>query len=105
MQTPIELSYLNLVNALSLLLLVLASVRAFGLGLEREYLIASLRAIVQLSLLGTVLSWIFAHQSAWLVLAVLCMFVVVSTYTALGRQREKRGELLWQIGVSLSLCA
>jgi putative ABC transport system permease protein len=86
-----------------LLLIIVAGVRAFGLGMERSYLVATLRAVIQLFLLGTVLSWIFDHASMWLVLAVIAMFVGVSAWTAVGRQERKVPGMLWHVGLSLSL--
>jgi putative ABC transport system permease protein len=102
---PIELDNWHLVNAGWLLLLILGAVRLFELGLGREYAVATLRTVVQLLLLGAVLGWVFAHADVWLVLAVLSMFVVVSAFTAVGRQERKLPGLLWHAGVSLTASA
>lgn len=105
MHAPIELTNLHLLNAGWLLLLILASVRWWGLGLERSYVIASVRTVVQLLLLGRVLGWIFDHASVWLVLALVTMFVVVSSWTAVGRQEKRVPALLWNAGISLTTSA
>ncbi len=105
MRAPIELTNLHLLNASWLVLIILASVRLFGLGLEREYLLATLRTFVQLLLLGTVLGWIFEHATVWLVLGVVSMFVAVSAWTAVGRQERKVPGLLWHVGISLTSSA
>jgi len=105
MRAPIELTNLHLLSGGSLLLLILAAVRVFGLGLERDFLIASIRAVVQLMLLGTVLGWIFDHATVWLVLGVITVFVGVSAWTAVGRQERKVPGLLWQLSASLTLNA
>ena len=94
MHAPIDLTNWHLFNASWLLLIILGAVRMFGLGMERDYLIATLRAVVQLFLLGTALSWIFDHASVLLVLAVIAMFVGVSAWTAVGRQKRKVPGLL-----------
>jgi putative ABC transport system permease protein len=105
MNAPVELSYLHLLNAGWLLLLILAAVRLFDLDLGREYVIATLRTVVQLSLLGLVLAWVFENANVWLVLGVLAMFVVVSAFTAVGRQDRKLPGLLWHAGISLTTSA
>ena len=105
MKPPIEITDLHLLNAGWLLLLILAAVRVFDLGLGREYIVASLRTVVQLLLLGTVLGWVFAHANVWLVLGVLSMFVVVSAFTAVGRQERKLPGLLYYAGASLTASA
>jgi putative ABC transport system permease protein len=105
MRAPIELTNWHLLNASWLLLIILGAVRMFGLGLERDYLIATARAVVQLFLLGSVLGWIFDHASVWLVLAVIAMFVGVSAWTAVGRQERKVPGLLWHVGMSLTASA
>jgi putative ABC transport system permease protein len=105
MHGPIEITNLHLLNAGWLLLVILAAVRWFGLGLERSYVIATVRTFVQLLLLGSVLGWIFDHASVWLVLAVVTMFVVVSSWTAVGRQEKRVPGLLWNAGLSLTTCS
>lgn len=102
---PIYLSNLRLLSASWLLLLILASVRLFRLGLEREYLIASVRTVVQLFLVGTALGFIFDHASVWLVLAVVALFVCVSAFTAVGRQHRKVPGLLLRMGAALTASA
>jgi putative ABC transport system permease protein len=102
---PIALSNLHLLMSSWLLLLILAAVRLFRLGLEREYLIASARTVVQLLLLGTALGFIFDHASAPLVLAVIAMFVTVSAVTAVGRTDRRVPGLLWNAAASLTASA
>jgi putative ABC transport system permease protein len=101
-KAPIELTDLQLLFASWLLLLILAAVRLFRLGLEREYLIASARTVVQLLLLGSALGFIFEHANVWLVLGVIALFVSVSAFTAVGRQERRVPGLLWNAAASLS---
>jgi len=105
MAGPIELTNWRLLSASWLLLLILAAVRVFGLGLERQYLIATLRTVVQLFLLGGALGFIFEHASMEIVLLVICMFIGVSAWTAVGRQERKIDGLLWRVGVALTTSA
>lgn len=105
MQPPVELTNLHLLYACCLLLVILAAVRAWNLGLEREYLVATVRTVVQLLLLGTVLNWIFDHASLWLVMGVVVAFVAIAAWTAVGRQEVRVPGLLWHVGLSLSSAA
>lgn len=105
MQTPIELTNLHLAMSLCLLLVILASVRFWRLDLEREYVIATVRTVVQLLLLGTVLGWVFDNASAALVMGVLVVFVVVATRTAVGRQSKRVPGLAWNVAISLTSAA
>ncbi|MGD8863423.1 MAG: iron export ABC transporter permease subunit FetB, partial [Myxococcales bacterium] len=89
----------------SLVLIILAAARVWGLGLEREYIWATARTVVQLLLLGAVLNWVFDHASALLVLGVLLVFVGVASWTAVGRQSRSMPGLLWNVGISLTACA
>jgi putative ABC transport system permease protein len=102
MHAPIELTNLHLLNASWLMLVILAAVRSFRLGLERDYIIGMLRAVVQLSLLGAALGLIFRHANLWLVLAVIGMFLGVSTFTALDRKERKIPGLLGNVLIALS---
>jgi len=56
-----------------------------GLGLHSQLLIAGVRCVVQLSLLGTILVPIFNYGHLWLVLAYAAFMVWISAVEAIGR--------------------
>ncbi len=64
--TYIELSYLDLALAASLLIANGAISLAFKLGLEKSLVTASLRLVVQLVLVALALNFIFEATSPWL---------------------------------------
>lgn len=72
--------------------LVLASAGlslALGLGIHRSLLIASLRMVVQLLLVGLLLRAIFASGTPWLTLGLLVLMVAAASYEVGARQRRR----------------
>ena len=59
------------------------------------------RMIIQLVLVGYVLNYIFASEHAWLVLSVLSVMLLVSSWIALGPVSSKRKELYWPALLSI----
>lgn len=96
--TLIPLSALDLsVAALLVVLLALLSWR-LRLGVERQLLIAALRSILQLLLLGLVLKALFAQQSPLLIGALALFMLGVAGYEVMARQQRRfRGG--WGIGI------
>lgn len=62
------------------------------LGLERRLAIAALRTVVQLSLVGYLLEWVFALANPWVVALVFVFMVGAAAHAALQRpSRRLRG--------------
>ena len=78
----IALSWLDLVAASVFIVLNAAFSIMLSLRLERQLLIASLRMVVQLLLIGLVLKTVFAVASPWLTLAV-CLTLSVAMFVPL----------------------
>ncbi|MCP5264789.1 MAG: ABC transporter permease [Burkholderiaceae bacterium] len=73
-------------------LLVLASAAVslvLQLGLARGLLVAALRTIVQLLLVGMVLEWVFALRSPLIVAAVLALMFTLASREILSRQERR----------------
>ena len=64
---------------------------SFGTG---NALYALLRMLVQLLLIGYVLAWIFGAHSGWLILMVLTIMLLASSWIAMGTVKEHRHRLL-----------
>ena len=60
----------------------------------RNVLYALARMLIQLLLIGYVLAWIFGAKSAWLIMLVLTIMVVASSWIALRTVPEQRWQLL-----------
>ena len=89
MTAPLTLTPTDLGLA-GLLLLVNAGISiAFKLGLERALLISAVRLVVQLSLIGGVLRYVFASGSLWLTAAAGLVMVVVAAVEASQRQQPR----------------
>lgn len=67
-QSPV--TWKNVLIALSLILFDLAVSSSFRLGITRQLLVAAIRCIVQLSLMGLVLDSVFRAESPWAVAAM-----------------------------------
>ncbi|MBL3589603.1 MAG: iron export ABC transporter permease subunit FetB [gamma proteobacterium endosymbiont of Lamellibrachia anaximandri] len=94
----IRLSALDLGLAAGLVLLLAILSFRLSLGVERKLLIAALRSIVQLALLGLVLKSLFA-QSHPLFIAALALFMLfMAGYEVMARQ-ARRFSGAWGMGV------
>lgn len=73
-------------------LLILASSGlslALSLGIHRQMLVASLRLVVQLVLVGFLLRFIFSSEGLWLTLLVLAVMLVAASYEVGARQKPR----------------
>lgn len=83
--------------AASALLVLVAGGVSLGLrlGLERTLAVASLRTVLQLLLVGYLLSWVFALREPFAVLALLTLMVAAAARAAVNRSaRTYRGATL-----------
>ena len=84
----LELTYGQVALAALLLLANGAISIWLRLDLERQLLIASIRTVIQLLLVGLVLEWVFGNDRWYVVLALMVFMTVVAGITA--SQRNKR---------------
>lgn len=85
--------YIELTNgqvALAALLIVINGVvsMALGLRLEKTLVIASFRTVIQLALVGFVLSWVFAVDRWYVVIAIASVMTIVAGFAAAGRSKR-----------------
>jgi len=89
---------MSLVGILLFLILVL-SIRE-RIHIEKQLMIASFRAIIQLIMIGYIIEYIF-HLNRWyIILLTLLLMVVVATQTAASRQKKIKG-LYCLMGISI----
>lgn len=86
--------------SLALLLVMLISVW-LKLGIVKELLIASLRTVVQLSLIGLVLAWVFAREHWYEVLTILTFMSLIASVAAKNRVKKPYRGLLWDTALSV----
>lgn len=85
----IALGPLDLALVALLIVLNAAVSLAFQLELGKRLVVASLRAFVQLSLLGLVLHWIFATEGPWAVVAMMLAMATVAGIEAVRRTTRR----------------
>jgi len=96
--TLISLSPLDLsIAALLVLALALLSFK-LSLGIGRRMLIAALRTLVQLSLIGLVLKFLFAQPHPLLIAGLALFMLIVAGYEVMARQ-QRRFLGAWGMGV------
>ncbi|MFC1746662.1 ABC transporter permease [Candidatus Riflebacteria bacterium] len=101
----IELSYHQVFIACGLVLVAGILSLFFRLGLEKQLLIASLRTVVQLSLVGYVLAWVFKLETLWAVALVAALMVSIASHTAAGRPARTYTGAYILTFINLFLCA
>ena len=90
--TIIELSYIDLaLSAIPVVVFLIILVR-WSLNISAA-LYAIVRMLIQLLLVGYFLAYIFVSDSAWLILAILLVMVLASSWIALGTVKSKQS--LW----------
>lgn len=91
--SPISYSQVALA---SVALLVVIGISAWlGLGIVKELIVASLRTVVQLSVIGLVLAWIFAREQWYEVLTILTVMTVIASVAAKNRVKKPYRGLGW----------
>jgi putative ABC transport system permease protein len=96
--TAPSLGYTDLALAAALVLLNAALSYALSLGLERQMILAAVRTVAQLTLVGLVLKAIFAIDSPWLVLFAAAIMLLAAGWEV-GSRQERRLKGWWGYGV------
>ncbi|MCG7956710.1 MAG: ABC transporter permease, partial [Candidatus Thiodiazotropha taylori] len=91
--TPLDLA----IAATLVVALALISLR-LSLGIEGKLLIAALRTVIQLSLLGLVLKFLFVQSHPLLISALAMFMLFVAGYEVMARQ-QRRFSGIWGFGV------
>lgn len=97
----ISLDFTDLVWALGLMAIAIGLSAWQGLGLEGQLLMATGRTLIQLFLVGYILTIIFdpAHKNPWLVVAFLIVMLIVASVVARNRISKKiKGVLMVVFG-------
>lgn len=102
---PVELSDTDLALVSICLLINVALSWQFKLGMQRSFLVAGLRTVVQLFAIGYVLEEVFAIASPLLVLLILSFMALMAGFTIWTRNKRKSpGNFIIALG-SISLPA
>jgi len=85
----IIIGWLELTLATAFVLFAVFISLVLSLGLVRTLAIATVRTYLQLLALGWVLTWIFAHRSVWIVVAVFGFMIIMTAQILLKRIHNK----------------
>jgi putative ABC transport system permease protein len=99
----IELTPLQLLLSLALIAAAIALSAWFRLGLEGSLAIATGRTIVQLLVVGYLLTIVFSIRNPFLVLAVIAVMIGIATVVARNRISQKIPRLIPIVGGALSI--
>ena len=99
----ITLSLTDIALASTLLLITIGVSAYLRLGLVGTLIMAGVRTVVQLSMIGLILAWVFARESEWQVLAILTVMTLIASISAKGRVKRPYKGLLSDSIISLSV--
>ncbi|GAB3257793.1 ABC transporter permease [Chitinimonas naiadis] len=95
---PVALGTVELVLGSALVLASAGLSFALALGLHRPLLMAAIRMVLQLLLVGTFLRYLFVLSSGWLSAAVITAMLAAAAYEV-GSRQERRLQGWWHYGV------
>lgn len=102
---PVDLGWESIAIAASLIVANGVISLALRLGLGRKLLIASVRTVVQLTLLGFILLPVFEAGSPWLVAGLALVMVAAAARASVGRIDRTYGGIAWHALIALSIGA
>ncbi len=99
----IELQALDLVLAAVLVLVAGLVSMLLRLGLEKRLLVAAMRTVVQLLLIGYLLKWVFRIESLTLVLGLALLMIIAASRAAVTRPARTFAGVSWLAFLSLTV--
>ncbi len=104
MSSSIHVALWQVAASLVLVVLAIAISRWRQADLERDIAVATVRSIVQLTLVGYAIKLIFEADTIWLVLALLAAMVLFGALTARNRAKSVPGAF-WPLLIALAIAA
>ena len=102
-QPLLELSWIDLTVAVGLVLISIGVSGWHRTGLARSFAVGAIRTVLQLTLVGYVLVFIFSIDRWYWVVGALFMMLAVASKAAVDRQETRRAGLFSITGVALLL--
>ncbi|KKK38740.1 membrane protein [Mesobacillus campisalis] len=94
------MSYFSLALTLIFVLIPLLLSKTFQLGLERDTIIATVRSIIQLLLIGYVLQFVFDSESYLFIFLMVAIMIGAATQNARKKGAAIKG-ITWKIAITL----
>ena len=104
MSSSIHVELWQVAASLVLVAIAVAISRWQEADLERDILVATVRSIIQLTLVGYAIKLIFDVDSIWLVVALLAVMVLFGALTARSRAKSVP-DAFWPLLITLSIAA
>ena len=104
MSSSIHVELWQVAASLVLVAIAIAISRWQEADLERDILVATVRSIIQLTLVGYAIKLIFDVDSIWLVVALLAVMVLFGALTARSRAKSVP-DAFWPLLITLSIAA
>lgn len=101
--TAVLLDFWQVLIAFSLIIILSIVCYYLKLPLIKTLIIASLRTIVQLSLIGLILAWIFARENWYEVLVILTMMTLIASVSAKNRVKKPYKGLLCDTLIAIGI--
>ncbi|MBZ8183008.1 ABC transporter permease [Oscillatoria salina] len=98
MDNLIELEYTDLALALALMAIAIGLSSWEKLGLENQLFFATVRSLLQLTVVGYILEFVFAIANPWLVLAAIATMISIAaivTRNRIGKKLQRLLPLVW----------
>ena len=102
-QPLLDLTWIDLTVAVGLVLIAIGVSGWHRTGLARSFAVGAIRTILQLTLVGYLLVYIFAIDRWYLVVAALLLMLVAASKAAVDRQDSKPAGLVGITGAALLL--
>ncbi|BDM83424.1 ABC transporter permease [Acaryochloris marina] len=100
-QSYIPINSTQLALAASLILINVGLSVALRLGLAKSLVIATMRMVVQLLLVGYILGWVFTLDNPWLVLGVALFMSTIAGNASVNRTRRSFPSIYWHCLLSI----
>ncbi len=97
----IELDLVDLAFALAMITLAIGLSRWQKLALEGQLMMAAVRSLLQLTVVGYVLAFVFTLDNPWAVVAILVVMLTIAAIVTRNRIGKKIPHLLWVVWASL----
>lgn len=99
----IQIGYAELLIAASLVFAAGVVSIIMRLKLERQLLIASVRTVVQLMLIGYVLKWVFQLENPWIIMGIGLLMIFMAGRAAISRPKRTFAGITWRAFSTLIL--
>lgn len=98
----IDISYLDLIISLGLIIVAAGISRWQGMYLEGDLIVGAVRTFIQLLAVGYILKYIFAFDRWYLVISIILIMIIVASLTVTQRQKKRTIELPFIVGFAMT---